>query len=189
MCSSGAILITLRDVRQTRCVNTVGSQCVIRSAAKAGPRVSEEENPKEAKARRAFGKRLKDAREAAGLSQVALGDKCDWLDSQSRISMYETGKRWPTPLEVAQMASFVDATPGHLLFGEPMPAGPIVQLEFKKEHRVLLRQILNLPDKFQDALRKLIAESDKLAHPRRRTRAPTETVANEEEKQQTQKTR
>jgi transcriptional regulator with XRE-family HTH domain len=145
--------------------------------------VSEEENPKEAKARRAFGERLKKARKAAGLSQAALGDKCEWLDSQSRISMYETGQRWPSPLEVALMASFVDATPGHLLFGEQMPVdGPIVQREFKKEHRVLLRQILNLPDKFQDALRKLIAEGEKLAHPRGRARAPTETGANEEEK-------
>lgn len=154
----------------------------------AGPRASEEENPGEAKARRAFGRRLQKARQAKGLSQIDLAEKCDWLESQSRISMYETGKRWPSPLEVELMASHVDATPGHLLFGEPA-GGPVVQLEFKKEHRVLLRQILDLPDKYQDALRKLIAEGDKLAHPRRRTQAPTEAGANEEEKHQAQKTR
>lgn len=63
------------------------------------------------------GERLKNIREAAGLSQEQLAKLCGW-GSQSRIGNYELGKRKISAEDALVLAEVLKVSPGELLFGE-----------------------------------------------------------------------
>jgi transcriptional regulator with XRE-family HTH domain len=68
-----------------------------------------------------FGKRLRDAREARGLTQLQLADLCGW-EARSRVSMYEKDRRTPSLEEIETLAKLLDVPPGELAFGERQSA-------------------------------------------------------------------
>ena len=74
------------------------------------------------------GARIREAREAAGLTQKELGEKCDWgEEAQSRVSHYERNKREPTLAELERMAKALGVQASHLAFD----AATIPPEEFK----------------------------------------------------------
>lgn len=71
-----------------------------------------------------FGARLREAREAVGLTQGELAVKCGWgddpVEAQSRISNYERGKREPTLTDLRMLAKVLSIDPAELAFGHPL---------------------------------------------------------------------
>lgn len=66
-----------------------------------------------------FGKRIADARKAAGYSQKALMEKLGWPnDSNARLSGYENEEREPTIADFAAIAKHCRVDPAFLAFGE-----------------------------------------------------------------------
>jgi HTH-type transcriptional regulator, cell division transcriptional repressor len=64
----------------------------------------------------AFGRRLAAARASAGLNQAQLEQALDI--SQSAVSRWESGEKYPRPARIAEMAALLGITAGYLLFGE-----------------------------------------------------------------------
>lgn len=64
-----------------------------------------------------FGERLRQARKEKGLKQPELAAACGW-ESQSRISMYEQGKRVPDAEDVRKLANCLNVSAAWLQFGE-----------------------------------------------------------------------
>lgn len=64
-----------------------------------------------------IGERLKNLREAAGLSQAQLAKLCSW-GSQSRIGNYELGNRKISAEDALTLAEVLDVSPSFILFGE-----------------------------------------------------------------------
>lgn len=62
------------------------------------------------------GDRIRIAREAAGLTQGELAEKCGW-DSQSRIGNYERNLREPNRSAYIALARALGVSPAHLQFG------------------------------------------------------------------------
>lgn len=69
-----------------------------------------------------IGERLKNLREAAGLSQAQLAKLCQW-GSQSRIGNYELGNRKISADDALVLASVLKVSPSFILFGDD--SGPI----------------------------------------------------------------
>lgn len=57
-----------------------------------------------------LGKNIKKLREAKGLSQADLADRCGWQSGNSRISQYESGTREPTLDVINRLADALDTT-------------------------------------------------------------------------------
>lgn len=69
------------------------------------------------------GQRLREARKALGLSQLSAASRCGW-DSQTRISMYELGRRSPDYRDLAKLAAAYGVRQEWILTGqEPARAG------------------------------------------------------------------
>lgn len=68
-----------------------------------------------------IGERLKNLREAAGLSQAQLAKLCMW-GSQSRIGNYELGNRKISADDALVLASVLKVSPSWLLFGDDSTA-------------------------------------------------------------------
>ncbi len=63
--------------------------------------------------------RLKEARDAAGLSQAAAGELAGWgREAQSRISHYERSERSVTIADLSVLAKIYRVNPVFLAFGE-----------------------------------------------------------------------
>ena len=72
---------------------------------------------KDATAKQGFGRRIRDAREAAGLSQTALLERIGWpSDSNSRLSAYEHEKRQPSLDDFEAIAKACGVDPVWLVF-------------------------------------------------------------------------
>lgn len=79
-----------------------------------------------------FGERLRQARKEKGLKQPELAAACGW-ESQSRISMYEQGKRVPDAEDVRKLAKCLNVSAAWLQFGESehanvAPAAPATRV-------------------------------------------------------------
>ena len=64
-----------------------------------------------------FGKRLRYARLIRGLSQDALA-RIVGVYKSANVSVWEIGRRSPTPSNGKKLAEALDCSPGWLLFGE-----------------------------------------------------------------------
>lgn len=82
-----------------------------------------------------IGERLKNLREAAGLSQAQLAKLCEW-GSQSRIGNYELGNRKISAEDALVLARVLKVSPGELLFGEESKTVP-------SESQGMLRPVLS----------------------------------------------
>ncbi len=70
----------------------------------------------------AIGRRLAEARKDLGISQTAAATRCGW-ESQSRISMYERGKRAPDYSDLARLAAAYGVRQEWILTGEEPKRG------------------------------------------------------------------
>ena len=69
------------------------------------------------KAKQGFGRRIRDAREAAGLSQTALLERIGWpSNSNSRLSSYELETRQPSLDDFEAIARACGVDPVWLVF-------------------------------------------------------------------------
>lgn len=75
-----------------------------------------------------IGERLKNIREAAGLSQSQLAKLCKW-GSQSRIGNYELGNRKISAEDALTLADVLDVSPSFILFGDS--SGAVMRKEYK----------------------------------------------------------
>lgn len=75
-----------------------------------------------------IGERLKNLREAAGLSQSQLAKLCKW-GSQSRIGNYELGNRKISAEDALTLAEVLDVSPSFILFGDS--SGSVMRKEYK----------------------------------------------------------
>lgn len=64
-----------------------------------------------------IGSRIREVREAKGLSQEKLAQKCGWENGQTRLSNYEKGKREPTIADFETIAYHTGSDPAYLAFG------------------------------------------------------------------------
>lgn len=77
----------------------------------------------EMKTKSPIAQRLREAREAAKLSQATAGDLAGWgKEAQSRVSHYELGRRSVTLSDLSTLAKIYRVNPVFLAFGEnPLP--------------------------------------------------------------------
>lgn len=66
----------------------------------------------------ALGRRIRDARMRAGLSQEQLAERLGW--TKQTYSSRERGQRMPSPLDVADIARTLGVTTDELLIGRPL---------------------------------------------------------------------
>lgn len=133
--------------------------------------------------KKTFASRLRAAR--GEMTQPELARRCGWAQSQSRISMYEGGKRWPSLDHIIKLAEVLEVSAQYLIFGddaakphEPKPGRRLLaQHKYLDEQLAILEKLIRLPEDMQEALEDAITAAYGMAHRKstRRGKEPQST--------------
>ncbi|MGQ9425595.1 helix-turn-helix domain-containing protein [Gilvimarinus sp. F26214L] len=92
-----------------------------------------------------IGKRLREARTRAGLSQKELGIRAgiDEFSASPRINQYETGKHEPNYYNVARLAKVLNLPPAYF-YAEDQQLAELIEdfVKLSKAHKKKLRLLL-----------------------------------------------
>ncbi len=109
-------------------------------------------------------KRIKRARQNAGMSQAQLAEACGWK-SQSRVGNYEAGSREPTLADIDAMAKALRIDKSELLIGPPVDASEAAgALDKPSSSADLVRQMLakhgkNLPEETRQRISEAVEDT------------------------------
>lgn len=113
-------------------------------------------------------KRIKRARQNAGMSQAQLADACGWK-SQSRVGNYEAGSREPSFADIEAMSKALGVDKSELLIGLPEPENSLEEPNgVPGSSAALVRQMLakhgkNLPDETRQRISAAVEDTAMVA--------------------------
>lgn len=113
-------------------------------------------------------KRIKRARQNAGMSQAQLADACGWK-SQSRVGNYEAGSREPSFADIEAMSKALGVDKSELLIGLPEPENSLEEANgVPGSSADLVRQMLakhgkNLPDETRQRISAAVEDTAMVA--------------------------
>lgn len=93
-----------------------------------------------------YGRRLREARKRAGISQVTLGTKAgfDEFSASARMSQYETGRHLPDLGTASRLAAVLDIPLAYFFCLEEELAGYILQFhQLTPQQRTILLHMIN----------------------------------------------